>query len=53
MTNNVTAVRWAVLVALMLFTVAMAGVITAGGGHAGIGPAQVLTLADDPDEGGQ
>lgn len=54
MTNNLTTVRWAVLVALMLFAVALAGTfIATDGGYSGVGPARVLSLMDDPDSGGQ
>ena len=52
MTKDLTAVRWAVLIALMLFAVALAGAAVSaadggpGGGH-------VLALLDDPDAGGE
>jgi hypothetical protein len=53
MTKDLTAVRWVVLVALMLFAIAVAGGAVSGMyGFSGTGSGPVL-LADDPDAGGQ
>jgi hypothetical protein len=54
MTKDLTPVRWAVLVALMLFAVALAGAaVSAAHGGSGTGSGQVLSLAGDPDSGGE
>ena len=54
MTKDLTAVRWAVLVALMLFALALAGAALSGAHpSAGSGTGTVLALLDDPDAGGQ
>jgi hypothetical protein len=54
MTNDLTAVRWAVLVALMLLAVALAGgAASAALGGAGMGSGQVLSIGGDPDGGGE
>ena len=52
MTKDLTAVRWAVLVALMLFTVALAGAAVSAV-HGGSGAGHVLSLVGDPDSGGE
>lgn len=57
MIMNLTAVRGAVLVALMLFAVALAGAAVAGAQGLTSGPGQVLgaasLLGGDPDAGGE
>jgi hypothetical protein len=51
-TKDLTLVRWAVLVALMLFAVALAGAaVSAAQGGSGAG--HVFSLAGDPDSGGE
>jgi glycerol dehydrogenase-like iron-containing ADH family enzyme len=55
MTKDLAAVRWAVLVALMLFAVALAGVAVSAvsSSHGGSGAGHVFSLAGDPDSGGE
>jgi hypothetical protein len=54
MTRDLPAVRWAVLVFLMLFALALAGAAVLGAqGSSGAAPGQVLSLLGDPDSGGE
>ena len=56
MITNLTAVRGAVLVALMLFAVALGGALVAGAQGLTGGPGQVLgasLVGGDPDGGGE
>jgi hypothetical protein len=54
MTKELAVVRWAVLLALVLFAVALTGAaVSAARGWSGSDSGHVLSLMDDPDAGGQ
>jgi hypothetical protein len=54
MTLELTPIRRAFLIALILFMVAIGGAMLSGAmGLSDVGPGQVLSLRGDPDEGGE